>query len=57
MELAPSLNRTYSQSVLESPEVSNPKLMVIVGSFGLLSNIVGLFLFHGKLGGPFPFRF
>ncbi|KAJ9094118.1 hypothetical protein QFC19_008070 [Naganishia cerealis] len=27
-------------------EVSNPKLMVIVGSFGLLSNIVGLFLFH-----------
>ncbi|KAG8870947.1 hypothetical protein FRB97_009226 [Tulasnella sp. 331] len=28
------------------PEVSNPRLVVIVGSFGLLSNIVGLFLFH-----------
>lgn len=35
-------------SLLQSVEVSNPKLMVIVGSFGLLSNIVGLFLFHGK---------
>jgi solute carrier family 30 (zinc transporter), member 1 len=28
-------------------EVSNPKLVVIVGSLGLASNIVGLFLFHG----------
>ncbi|KAG8991831.1 hypothetical protein FRB94_009692 [Tulasnella sp. JGI-2019a] len=28
------------------PEVSNPQLVVIVGSFGLLSNIIGLFLFH-----------
>lgn len=28
-------------------EISNPKLVVIVGSFGLASNIVGLFLFHG----------
>ncbi|PWN41271.1 cation efflux protein [Ceraceosorus guamensis] len=27
-------------------EVSNPKLVVIVGSLGLASNIVGLFLFH-----------
>jgi len=27
-------------------DVSNPKLVVIVGSLGLLSNIVGLFLFH-----------
>jgi zinc transporter 1 len=26
--------------------VSNPRLVVIVGSFGLASNIVGLFLFH-----------
>lgn len=33
-------------------EVGNPKLVVIVGSFGLLSNIIGLFLFHGKI--PFP---
>ncbi|KAF9650506.1 cation efflux protein [Thelephora ganbajun] len=28
------------------PEISNPKLVVIVGSFGLASNIIGLFLFH-----------
>ena len=28
-------------------EVSNPKLVVILGCFGLASNIVGLFLFHG----------
>jgi zinc transporter 1 len=27
-------------------EISNPKLVVIVGSLGLASNIVGLFLFH-----------
>ena len=30
-----------------STEVGNPKLVVIVGSLGLLSNFVGLFLFHG----------
>lgn len=29
-------------------EISNPRLIVIVGSFGLASNIVGLFLFHGQ---------
>lgn len=29
-----------------APEISNPKLVVIVGSFGLASNIIGLFLFH-----------
>ena len=29
-------------------EISNPKLVVIVGSLGLASNIIGLFLFHGK---------
>ncbi|KAF8912735.1 cation efflux protein [Gymnopilus junonius] len=28
------------------PEISNPKLVVVVGSLGLASNIVGLFLFH-----------
>ena len=27
-------------------EVSNPKIVIIVGSLGLASNIVGLFLFH-----------
>lgn len=34
------------QRLVNVPEVSNPKLVIIVGSFGLLSNIVGLFLFH-----------
>lgn len=29
------------------PEVSNPKLIVIVGSLGLTSNLIGLCLFHG----------
>ena len=29
------------------PEISNPRLVVLVGSLGLASNIVGLFLFHG----------
>jgi zinc transporter 1 len=32
-----------------TPEISNPKLIVIVGSLGLASNIIGLFLFHGEL--------
>ena len=34
------------QRLFGAPEVGSPKLVVIVGSFGLLSNIVGLFLFH-----------
>ncbi|KAH9029207.1 cation efflux protein [Lactarius hengduanensis] len=34
------------QRFFSTPEVSNPKLVVMVGSFGLLSNIIGLFLFH-----------
>ncbi|KAF7965855.1 hypothetical protein HWV62_41216 [Athelia sp. TMB] len=29
-------------------EISNAKLVVVVGSLGLASNIVGLFLFHGQ---------
>jgi zinc transporter 1 len=33
--------------VIAPPEISSPKIIVIVGSLGLLSNIVGLFLFHG----------
>ncbi|KAG7091301.1 hypothetical protein E1B28_010347 [Marasmius oreades] len=28
------------------PEISNPRLVIIVGSLGLASNVVGLFLFH-----------
>lgn len=30
----------------EVPEITNPMLVVIVGCFGLASNILGLFLFH-----------
>jgi hypothetical protein len=33
--------------IVSPPEITNPKLIVVVGSLGLLSNIVGLFLFHG----------
>jgi len=34
------------QRFVEPQEVSNPMLVMIVGCFGLASNIVGLFLFH-----------
>ncbi|KAF2736612.1 cation efflux protein [Polyplosphaeria fusca] len=34
------------QRFVEPQEVSNPKLVLIVGCLGLASNIVGLFLFH-----------
>lgn len=34
------------QRFVEPQTVSNPKLVLIVGCFGLLSNILGLFLFH-----------
>jgi zinc transporter 1 len=34
------------QRFVEPQEVSHPKLILIVGSLGLASNIVGLFLFH-----------
>jgi zinc transporter 1 len=34
------------QRFVEPQEVSHPKLILIVGSFGLASNIIGLFLFH-----------
>jgi zinc transporter 1 len=34
------------QRFVEPQEVSNPKLVLIVGCFGLASNILGLFLFH-----------
>jgi zinc transporter 1 len=33
---------------ISPPDISQPKIIVIVGSLGLLSNIVGLFLFHGQ---------
>jgi solute carrier family 30 (zinc transporter), member 1 len=41
----------YSRSILTSwffLEIRDPKLVVIVGAFGLASNILGLFLFHGS---------
>ncbi|KAL1303664.1 hypothetical protein AAFC00_007018 [Neodothiora populina] len=34
------------QRFVEPQEVSNPKLVLVVGCLGLASNIVGLFLFH-----------
>ena len=34
------------QRFVEPQTVKNPKLVLIVGCFGLLSNILGLFLFH-----------
>ncbi|EPQ60747.1 cation efflux protein [Gloeophyllum trabeum ATCC 11539] len=34
------------QRFFSAPEITNARLVVIVGSFGLASNIVGLFLFH-----------
>lgn len=34
------------QRLVEPQEVKNPKLVCIVGCFGLLSNILGLLLFH-----------
>ena len=34
------------QRFVEPQTVSNPRLVLIVGCFGLLSNILGLFLFH-----------
>lgn len=34
------------QRFIEVPVISNPKLILVVGSAGLVSNIVGLFLFH-----------
>ncbi|RFN52253.1 cdf family cation efflux system protein [Fusarium flagelliforme] len=39
---------------IEPPEISNPKLMLIVGSTGLLSNFVGFFVLggHGHSHGP-----
>ena len=32
--------------LVESEEVNNPKLLLIVGGAGLLVNVIGLFLFH-----------
>ncbi|OUT21764.1 hypothetical protein CAS74_002738 [Pichia kudriavzevii] len=34
------------QRLLDPPTITNPKLILVVGTLGLISNIVGLFLFH-----------
>ncbi|KAF5377585.1 hypothetical protein D9615_005337 [Tricholomella constricta] len=41
-----SISLEAIQRFFSTPEISNPKLIVIVGSFGLASNVVGLVLFH-----------
>ncbi|KAF9015278.1 cation efflux protein [Cyathus striatus] len=41
-----SISLEALERFFSTPEISNPKLVVIVGSLGLASNIVGLFLFH-----------
>ncbi|KAK4913159.1 Zinc resistance conferring protein, partial [Elasticomyces elasticus] len=40
------------QRFVEKPNVTNPKLVLIVGCIGLASNILGLFLFHDHSHGP-----
>ncbi|EIW86646.1 cation efflux protein [Coniophora puteana RWD-64-598 SS2] len=44
-----SITMEAIERFFSKPDVSNPKLVVIVGCLGLASNVVGLFLFHGKL--------
>ncbi|KAK7694841.1 hypothetical protein QCA50_002029 [Cerrena zonata] len=41
-----SISLEAIERFFSTPEISNPKLVVIVGSLGLASNLVGLFLFH-----------
>jgi Co/Zn/Cd efflux system component len=43
IQVAPS-----TDVMVESAEISNPKLVIVVGSLGLASNVIGLFLFHGE---------
>ncbi|KAH8835900.1 cation efflux protein [Flagelloscypha sp. PMI_526] len=49
-----SISLEALERFFSTPEISSPKLVVIVGSLGLASNIVGLFLFHehGHSHGP-----
>ncbi|KAI9572900.1 cation efflux protein [Boletus coccyginus] len=46
-----SITMEALERFFSTPDISNPRLIVIVGSFGLASNIVGLFLFHGTVTG------
>ncbi|KAI0348485.1 cation efflux protein [Trametopsis cervina] len=41
-----SISLEAIERFFSTPEISQPRLVVIVGSLGLASNIVGLFLFH-----------
>ncbi|KAJ6581916.1 cation efflux protein [Mycena capillaripes] len=41
-----SISLEALERFVNAPEISNPRLVIIVGSFGLASNLVGLFLFH-----------
>lgn len=54
MALCLSIFLEAIQRFVEPQVVSNPKLVLIVGCLGLLSNILGLFLFHehGHSHGP-----
>lgn len=33
---------------IEIEDIHDPQLLVVTGSLGLLVNVIGLFLFHGK---------
>ena len=46
MALCLSIFLEAIQRFVEPQTVSNPRLVLIVGCFGLLSNVLGLFLFH-----------
>ncbi|CAE6423044.1 unnamed protein product [Rhizoctonia solani] len=41
-----SISMEAIERFFSTPEISNPKLVVVVGSLGLASNVLGLFLFH-----------
>lgn len=47
MALCFSIFMEALQRFFNTNEVKNPRLIVVVGSMGLASNIAGLFLFHG----------
>lgn len=41
-----SINKKYLLNLDNGIEIHNPRLVFIVGSIGILGNILGLFLFH-----------
>ncbi|KAJ6620616.1 cation efflux protein [Mycena sp. CBHHK59/15] len=41
-----SISLEALERFFNTPEISNPRLVVVVGCLGLASNLVGLFLFH-----------